>query len=820
MKPRLLPWSISLALLATPWALAQTPSDDDKTPTHPEELERIVVEALPLERTALESAQPIDVLAGERLDDRRGVTLGETLSQQPGVQSSYYGPGSGRPIIRGLGGTRVRVLEDGLSTADAASSSDDHAVTADPLLVDQIEILRGPATLLYGSGASGGVVNLIDNRIPTQVPAEPFTGAYEVRGNTVADETSGVLRLDGGGGQWAWHLDGSWRDSDDYEIPGMAERDVHHGEHGDDHHDEHHDDHHDHDHAGEHHDEHSDEHSDGLLENSFVESQSGTFGLSFIGDRGFVGASVRHYTTDYGIPAPHMHGEEGHEGHADHDEDHDEHGDHDDHDEHGDHDDHDEHGDHDDHDEHDSHGAHGEEEFFAAINMEQTSYDVKAGLMNPLPGFERLTVRMGYNDYHHEEVEMAAGGGSHDHDHGHDHGDDHAHDDGHDHGHSDTMHGTVFDIETTQARFELESQPFAGWVGAFGLQYDDQDFSSVGAEAYVAPNTTESLALFGLQEKTWGDVTVSLGARLEQTEIQADLMHSDGHHDHDEHHDDHHDDHGDEHHDEHDEHHHEAFEFGQDHREFDAFSSSVGAIWRFSSQWQSTLNLSYSERAPSASELFANGPHLATFAFERGSDALDKETSVAWDWGIHRHGAAFDFKANAFYKDIDDFIYWADTDEMLDGFPLRLATQADAKLYGTEVIATWQIHDTSLGDFDLHASHDWVRGKRDGGENLPRISPQRVQLGLDWHSGPWRAGMEWQHMFDQDKTAHAEPETPGYDLVSARLAYRFDKAGGALTAFVQGNNLLDEQARVHTSYLRDYAPLPGRNVTVGLRGEF
>lgn len=752
MKTRLLTAAIAAALFgsANAWADTTGNEEDNKT-RHPEELERIVVQALPLERSALETAQPVDVLAGERLEDRRGMTLGETLASQPGVQSSYYGPGSGRPIIRGLGGTRVRILQDSLSTADASSSSDDHAVSADPLLIDQIEILRGPATLLFGSGASGGVVNLIDNRIPETVPDAPLTGAFEVRGNTVADETSGVLRLDGGQGQWAWHLDGSWRDSNDYKIPGVAERELHHDDH--DHHDDHHDDEHDHEKAS------------GILDNSFVESQSGTFGLSFIGERGFVGASIRHYTTDYGIPAPHMHGEEDH-GHD------------------GDHHDEDHHDDAHDHDEH------AEEEYSAAINMEQTSYDFKASLNEPLPGFKRLTMRVGHNDYHHEEVEMADDG--HDAD-GHD-----------DHDHGDSIHGTVFDIKTTQARIELESQPIGGWVGAYGLQYDHEDFNSVGAEAYVAPNTTESLALFALQERTWGDVTLSIGGRLESTEIHADLMH--GHDDHDDHDHDH-DDHDD-------------FEFGQDHRDFTAISSSIGAIWRMNDQWQSTANFSYAERAPSASELFANGPHLATFAFERGNDALRKEVAQAWDFGVHRHSANFDFKANVFYKDIEDFIYWGETDQMLDGFPLRIASQADAELYGTEIMANWQIHETRWGDFDLHASHDWVRGKLTNGENLPRISPQRFQLGLDWHEGPWRAALEWQHVMEQDKTAHHEPVTPGYDMVNARLAYTFDLGRTTLTAFVEGKNLTDDEARVHTSYLRDYAPLPGRNFIAGIRGAF
>jgi iron complex outermembrane recepter protein len=753
MRKNLLYSAISLALASS---MLHAGDAEGEPEAHHTEVETIVVRALPLDRTKLESAQPVDVLTGEKLDDRRGVTLGETLAREPGVHSTAYGAGAGRPVIRGLGGPRVRVLEDGLYTADTSVASDDHAVTIDPLLIDRIEILRGPATLLYGSGAVGGAVNIIDNRIPERVPDRPVTGRFEVRGDTVADERSGVFGLTGGGGNIAWHVDGSWRDADDYKIPGPARLE----------------DDHDHDRG----------HGSERLENSFVESQSGTIGLSWIGQRGFIGASFRAFDTEYGIPAPHDHGEDN-----DHDHSHD----------------HDSHAlsrshllhDHD-HD-HDHDHGHEDDDEFVFVDMKQRRWDLKGGLDNPLPGFSRARMRMSYNDYEHLELPVDA----HDHDHDHD-------------------HFTEFHVETLQARVELEHEPVAGWRGAFGLQFENEELEAEGAEAFIPDGETRSIGLFGLEERRLGDVTLSVGGRVERTRIS---IHDHDHgHDHDHDHDhDHSHGHALQHDHDHDhDHGHDSDDHDIDERTFTAWSLSAGAVWQMSEQWQSSLNFSRAQRAPSHTELFADGPHLATFAVERGKAMLGKETTNGLDLVFHRHGRDFDFEVSLFYNDIRDYIFLSDTGETHGGLPVREFHQDDAEFYGLEASAVWHFEDTGFGHFDLRASFDTVRGRLDSGDSLPRISPTRFGGGVDWYLEGWRASADLTRVQRQSKVADFESETPGYNMLDLSLGYNFLLAGIDMEAFIQARNLLDEEARVHTSHLKEFAPLPGRNFRLGLRGRF
>ncbi|HLF12996.1 MAG TPA: TonB-dependent receptor plug domain-containing protein, partial [Gammaproteobacteria bacterium] len=160
-------WAVLLALAPPNVIFAQAVIDE------------VIVTGVPHDRSPTDLAQSVTVIRDETLNRVRSANLGETLSGQLGVSSSYFGAGASRPIIRGLAGARVRTLEDGIDSMDAATVSDDHAVSVEPLVADQIEIFRGPTTLLYGSGAVGGVINTVTTRIPESAPDDGFAGAFE-----------------------------------------------------------------------------------------------------------------------------------------------------------------------------------------------------------------------------------------------------------------------------------------------------------------------------------------------------------------------------------------------------------------------------------------------------------------------------------------------------------------------------------------------------------------------------------------------------------------------------------------------------------------
>ena len=229
--------------------------------------EEIVVTASADSRRESEVYQPVNVLSDEELQARIQPTIGETLAQEPGVASTSFGAGSSRPIIRGLGADRIRVLEEGIGTGDVSNVSPDHAVSVDPAGAEQIEIVRGPATLLYGSNAVGGVVNVISERIPSQTSAQLIGGTVDLRYSSAAEEKSTGVAVNGGRNQFAWHADLSLRDTNDYEIP------------------------------------------NGTLPNSALQSKSGTVGGSYITDRGFIGAAISNFATNYGIPGHSHEGE-------------------------------------------------------------------------------------------------------------------------------------------------------------------------------------------------------------------------------------------------------------------------------------------------------------------------------------------------------------------------------------------------------------------------------------------------------------------------------------------------------------------------------
>lgn len=229
----------------------------------------VVITGNPLGRDDL--AQPSSVLAGDGLVLRRGGTLGDTLSGLPGVAASGFGPQSSRPVIRGLDGDRVRLLDNGGASVDASNLSFDHAAALDPLVAERIEVLRGPAALLYGGNATGGVVNAIDNRIPRS-PADRLQGRAEVRFGGAADERAGAALLEGGANGFSWHADMAARGSADLKVPRFTP--IEGGE---------------------------ELPATQRVRNSAGESKSGALGASWADANGFIGASVDGYRNDYGV---------------------------------------------------------------------------------------------------------------------------------------------------------------------------------------------------------------------------------------------------------------------------------------------------------------------------------------------------------------------------------------------------------------------------------------------------------------------------------------------------------------------------------------
>ncbi len=402
-----------------------------------------------------EVVAPIDVLTDDELALRVQPTLGDTLSEQPGVASANYGQGASRPVIRGLSSERVRVLENGLDSGDVSSIGPDHQTTIDPLSAERIEVVRGPATLLFGGTAIGGVVNVTDGRIPDRVPDKPVTGTVSLRGSTNNNDLAGSVSLDGGKGNFAWHFEAFARDADDYESPAPrpVEEDEHHdheGEHEEE--DEHHD------HEG----EHEEEFETGRVENTFIEARGGALGLSWIGDRGYIGVSYSLYDSEFGIPGHHHHHEEEHEDGMrraamvtdDHDHDHE------------------------------------EEEAGAASNLEQHKVDLHGRYDRPFKGVEALQLRIGYRDYEHVE---AAG----------------------------DEPGTRFANEFSEVRVEALTSPIRGFEGMVGLHYLNRDFSAIGEEAFVQPNKTERVALFLYQEMPAAPWGVQFGLRAENQSTKS-----------------------------------------------------------------------------------------------------------------------------------------------------------------------------------------------------------------------------------------------------------------------------------------------------------
>jgi iron complex outermembrane recepter protein len=343
--------------------------------------------------------------------------------------------------------------------------------------------------------------------------------------------------------------------------------------------------------------------------------------------------------------------------------------------------------------------------------------------------------------------------------------------------------GTQFLNRSYEARAELLHGKADRFSGVVGAQVSRSDFSAAGDEAFLPPSLTRALALFVFQELPSGPVTWQYGVRGERQEVQV--------------------------------------KDGRADRVDRVLSGALGAVRKFGDEYAVAFSLTRTERAPNAQELFADGPHAGTHAYEIGDPDLDREKSLGAELSLRRRTGRVTGEFALFAHRFAGYIFEQATGGADAGTGLEIyrTVQRDARFWGAELETVWHLHEGARHRLDLRLAGDLTRARDDLG-HLPRIPPARALAGLAWSAGAWSAGADWQHALAQRRTAAGETSTAGYNLARAYATYRFALGSLACEAFVRATNLLDAEARLHPSFLKDEAPLPGRSLAFGVSSRF
>jgi iron complex outermembrane recepter protein len=692
MSPRILLLCTSALISIATTAHAQDVDPQDHG-DHEAAGSDIVVTAI-LGRNRADLLSGTSIVSGEDLARDVRPTIGETLTRQAGVSATSFGPNASRPVLRGFQGERVRILQDGIGSFDVSNTSVDHAVVINPLTADRIEVLRGPSALLFGSSAIGGVVNVIDSRIPRRVPDEAVHIDANATYGSAADERSGAGRVDVPiTDKIVAHIDGSYAktgnlDTGNYILtPALrataaasADPDI------------------------------SDlAYLKGKLPNSAGRTWEVAGGAAVVTDRGNMGFSVSHYDSLYGVPVrysldPAVTAEE------------------------------------------------------VRLDVKQTRVDVRAEV-NPASGFvDAIRFRGGFADYKHNEIDDTG------------------------------AIGTTFLNQGWEGRLELVQRERSGWQGASGAQFVLRNLNIVGAEKFLPKSETQQYGLFTVQSLDFGWLRAEAGGRVEKSVMRADA---------------------------------DALLGNPDlERRLTTVSGSLGASVNIFPGWKAGLNASYTERAPSAEELFANGPHAGTQAFEIGNPAFSKEKSKGLEASLRGKGDGWSVTATFYQSWFKGFIYDDPTGTIQDDLPVFQFRQADARHYGAEIEASAKL--TQLGNFaiNLDSVGDFTRAKIKGGGPIPRIPPLRLLGGLEAQSDTVTGRVEVEWVDKQTRIAAFETATDGYTMVNASFSVKPMGADSSLNLILSANNIFDVEARRHASFLKDYAPLAGRDIRITARVSF
>lgn len=411
------------------------------------------------------------------------------------------------------------------------------------------------------------------------------------------------------------------------------------------------------------------------------------------------------------------------------------------------------------------------------LDMEQDHYAFASQFRDLDGPFSSVKLDAGYTDYQHREIEEGE------------------------------VH-TTFKNKGYEARVEARHQPLGPVEGVLGAQVSRNEFSALGEEAFVPHTDTDTFALFLLEQWHATDrLDLSLGARMEHTRVDPDGKGN------------------------------AQFAEADSASSFNAFSLSSGAVYQLDSIWSLAANLGYTERAPTFYELYANGAHVATGAYEVGDASLSKEKAFSGDLALRFDNGTHKGSVGVFYSHFRNYIgligtgnlreshdhehEGEDHDHDHDGIPEYQYQGVRARFYGIEAQDRWQLAQNRYGSFALELSGDYTRAKNlDSGEPLPRIAPLRLNSGLVWELDRWQARVDVEHAAAQHRKPANETRTDGYTTLGASVGYRFDVGHSQWLAFVRGENLTDQTVRYASSILRDIAPAPGRSVEVGLRTTF
>ena len=559
--------------------------------------------------------------------------------------------------------------------------------------------------MLYGSGAIGGVVDIHTGRIPHQIPKKSLSGGIETRHNDSANANTTSVKLNGGKNHFAWHLDATKKDSDNYKIPGFAESSRLRATEG----------------------ESDEEHMSGILSGSFFDFESAAVGGSYIQDWGFIGLSISRTDADYGLP-----------GHSEHEEEH-------------------EGEEHEGEDEHEGEEHEGEHEEghgeTPTLILKQTRSDFELGLKDPFSNISSINLRLGVNDYAHQEIEPNG------------------------------EVATRFTNKAWESRAEALFDN-GSWSNVVGVQHSQRKFSALGEEAFIQPVDTKESALFWLGERSFSSIDLKAGLRVNETQHQPSIAAD---------------------------------------RNFTNYSASIGSVIPITDHWTINTIIDYSSRAPVAEELYSEGPHLTTNSFERGNISLDSESAINLSASLQYEDERWSASVTTYQTTFSDFIYQQATGEQLDDLPVFDYQQNDATFVGADVELAANIIQQSDNRIRLKALFDFVNTEVDvtGNQHLPRTPPMRYGLGLEAQWGRFSGSIDYLRVDDQLDIADFELASDAYNDLSFYGEMKQPLSNGvSLTAFVQGKNLTNDEQRVHTSFIKDFAPAQARTVEVGFRVAF